>query len=77
MNAKKAKKIRQLVRHLQNKGLVGKDGWEVYNDQPIVRNLVINDTSTPAEIGFSRKLDLDCSKAVYKSMKKNARNSTA
>jgi len=77
MNSKKAKRIRQLVRHLQDKGIVGKDGWTVYKDQPIVRNLVIDDTSTPTEIGFQRRLNPDCGRAVYNAMKKNARNPSA
>jgi hypothetical protein len=73
VNEKKVKKLRQLVRHLQNTGAVGKIGWTVYNDSPVVKNLLIDDKVTPTQVGVSRRLHPDCGRAVYQAMKKNAR----
>lgn len=73
MNEKKAKKLRQLVRHLQQKGTVGANGWVYYNDSPVVKNYLVDDKVTPTQVGFSRRLHPDCGRAVYQAMKKNAR----
>lgn len=77
MNEKKAKKLRQLVKHFQNKGIAGKLGWTVYIDTPVISNMKFYDAAQPTEVGFQRKLNPDCGRAVYKAMKKNARNPAA
>lgn len=63
MNSKKAKRLRQLVRHLQHKGVIKDGDWEqlalvVSPDGKVVDGKTI--------------LHPDCGKAVYKKMKKNA-----
>jgi len=63
MNSKKAKRLRQLVRHLQNKGVIKDGDWE--QTMPVV-------TSSGEEVPEKRVLHPDCAKSVYKKMKKNA-----
>lgn len=63
MNAKKAKRLRQLVRHLQNKGVINDGDWEQI--VPVV-------TPSGEEVPGKTALHPDCGKSVYKKMKKNA-----
>jgi hypothetical protein len=63
MNAKKAKRLRQLVRHLQHKGVISNGEWEQV--VPVV-------TANGEEIAGKTALHPDCGKSVYKKMKKNA-----
>lgn len=70
MNAKKAKRIRQLVQHLQTKGAIN-ENWELYGNQQ--HTDVSSDLSVPKMIIQPTKmLDPACGKAVYKQMKQRA-----
>jgi hypothetical protein len=62
MNSKKAKRIRQLVKHLQDKGAIQSQDWIGYVPQDNGQNL------KPPTV----RLDRDCGRAVYQLMKKNA-----
>ena len=66
MNTKRAKRIKQLVNHLQASGRLDKNmPWVQYVD---AKNSRKNDTGT-------RHLDPKCGRAVYQLMKKNAMHS--
>jgi hypothetical protein len=76
MNEKKSKRLRQLVRHLQQRGAIEEQSWLKYASYP--------EMSTRAFINSSGKLDqmpwmkgqavMDpgCGRAIYQRMKKNA-----
>lgn len=71
MNSKKAKRLRQLVRHLQDKGAVEAKDWTQYADEPTM-SLNQNNPNNPINMAVKRKLDPECGKSIYKMMKKNA-----
>lgn len=56
MNSKRAKKLRALVRHLQNRGAV-EENWVAYGSQQVGRQKV------------STMLDPACGRAIYQQMK--------
>ena len=80
MNSKKAKRLRQLVRVMQDKGVV--DGeWEVNGH--IKHDIVVNNpkmfdasTNPTIELHTAKQsvLKPECGKAVYKQMKKRTIN---
>lgn len=67
MNLKKAKRLRALVRHLQEKGAIVNKDWTIYSEAPNSQ-----DGSSGNFHGARRcnKLDPTCGRAVYKQMKK-------
>jgi hypothetical protein len=76
MNEKNAKKLRQLVRHLQGKGIVENPNWVSYQTYPTLGTRpMINHkgelTQVPHMIGQA-VLDPHCGRAVYQSMKNRA-----
>jgi hypothetical protein len=56
MNSKKAKRLRQLVEHLQTKGAIGTSEWAVFGSMKLAPK--------------TSMLDPACGKAIYKQMKK-------
>lgn len=87
MNSKKAKRIRQLVRHLQSKALIEDSPWEVAgsidhrryaspssilsSDPAVIRDEEAKLTSI-YDVRKQRVLDPACGKAIYKTMKARA-----
>lgn len=74
MNGKKAKKLRQLVRHLTEKSGMG---WVDYEDQQFrafvpVPSMPGSDDGIKEVVHVTRKLKPDCGRAVYQQMKKAA-----
>lgn len=85
MNQKKAKRIRQLVRHMQDKGVVDNQSWINYGlDQKFV-NMSVPDADSPTVFDEEgklvmtmknvlvptgcRKLDPTSGRAIYQAMK--------
>ncbi len=56
MNSKKAKRLRSLVKHLQEKGVIECQEWTLEVGEP----------------GYERKLHPACGKSIYKQMKRRA-----
>lgn len=68
MNSKKAKRLRQLVKHLQTKGVIEDKDWAVYGSQQ--HKSSDSDPENPKWIvQQTRMLDPACGKAIYKQMK--------
>jgi hypothetical protein len=69
MNAKKAKKLRQLVKHLVEKS--GMTSETQYTEQQFPKWIVPkNELDTPRQVvNVTRKLSPECARAVYKQMK--------
>jgi hypothetical protein len=82
MNAKKAKALRALTKHLQNKGVIENQEWEVAStiDHRKVftpSNAIVGDGKSTENfpqvvIHKQRVLDPACGKAIYKTMKARA-----
>lgn len=75
MSAKKAKKVRQLLRHLQKKAGMDSMQWEVYKETPRVASVESENSDEPPRemvVHVNRTLDPSCGKAIYKQMKKRA-----
>jgi hypothetical protein len=71
MNSKKAKKLRQLTRVMQDKGVVDKEwkvGGSISHDRPTMDDVVMG-TMTSVKQSV---LKPECGQAVYKAMKKRA-----
>ena len=83
MNGKKAKKLRQLTRLLQDKGIVDKE-WKVSgsieHEKAMVYDFAGKDTTKFIDVSNVPKpvmikqsmLKAECGQAVYKAMKKRA-----
>lgn len=81
MNSKKAKRLRALVRHLQERGAVENINWEEYTSRkqrimlPPASGLEpTRDSTTNYTLHITRALNPSCGKAVYKQMKKRSEN---
>lgn len=83
MNSKKCKRLRQLVRHLQDKAAVANSNWCVASNVEKKRNVPnfaafkdgVRDESLPATVEtifHQRILDPKCGRAIYQQMKKRA-----
>jgi hypothetical protein len=75
MSSKKAKKVRQLLRHLQKKAGMDNVQWEVYKETPRVMSVESENPDEPSRemvVHVNRTLDPTCGKAIYKQMKKRA-----
>ena len=75
MSSKKAKKVRQLLRHLQKKAGVANMQWEVYKETPRIMSVESENPDEPPRevvVHVNRTLDPSCGKAIYKQMKKRA-----
>lgn len=74
MNAKKAKKLRQLVRHLVEKS--GSSAGTSYSTQQFRTYETVQplgeEKSVREVIRVTRTLDKNCERAIYQQMKKNA-----
>lgn len=71
MNEKKSKKLRQLVRHLMDKGAVGNVGWRVYDESRFDGSKRRTDFSSPVISTGAVKLDPECGLKIYRNMKRN------
>jgi hypothetical protein len=82
MNSKKAKRLRQLVRHLQDKAAIAESEWSVpgvikytaskFSASSIVGNAPSIPESPFDGITYQRVLSADCGKSIYRTMKKRA-----
>lgn len=71
MNSKKAKRLRQLVRHLQNKSAVESADWIDVNDDVVYKKVTLNGSATVG-MTVTRKLKPECGRSIYQIMKKTA-----
>lgn len=71
MNSKKAKRLRQLVRHLQDKSAVESTEWIGVNDDDVFKNVTVNGSATIA-MTTTRKLKPECGRSIYQMMKRTA-----
>lgn len=80
MNSKKAKRIRALVKHLQNKGALESSEWvtlgSVGNNKSKVKMDEEGNLIQVREATTTAMLDPKCGKAVYRQMKKRIVNGT-
>lgn len=79
MNSKKAKRLRQLVRHLQEKGGVAQAPWEVAGTidhrklaPPSLSSATPDESKPVVVIHKQRVLDPACGKAIYRQFKAKA-----
>lgn len=77
MNAKKAKRLRQLVRHLMGQGAVNESSWISYIPSVMTvidKNGTVRTISGPKDfVTMPIELDAGCGRAIYQKMKKNSK----
>ena len=76
MNEKRAKRLRQLVCHLMEKGAVAQNGWRVFAETSKATKVPVGNILEEArfvEVATgTQKLDPTCGLAIYRQMKKRA-----
>ena len=72
MNSKKAKRLRQLVKHLQEKGAVENGEWTIRGSVSHEIPVLNIDGKTGPIIKTQSVLHAECGRSVYKQMKRRA-----